>query len=124
MAEAIGIDIIEISRIEAARQRYGKRFVRRVLGPEELGLYESRVDKSQFLAGRFACKEAVIKALGHYLTDRPPLNRLQIINDNSGRPELLLPVEIHAQLKNVRILLSISHDRTSAVGMAVISRGA
>ena len=122
MAEAIGIDIVETSRIDSARRRYGDRFIRRILGPKEISLYERRMDKSQFLAGRFACKEALIKALGHYITKRPSLSSLQILNDKTGRPEVILPDETREKLKNVKILVSISHDHTSAVGMAVISR--
>ena len=82
-------------------------------------LFEKRQDKTLFLAGRFAAKEAVVKALGRYLSDRPPLHQLQIINDNSGQPRLELPDDIKAQLNSARCLLSITHERNYAAAVAI-----
>lgn len=121
MADAIGIDIVESARIAKALSTYGDRFLRRILGPAELELFEQRADKIQFLAGRFAAKEAVVKALGRYLSRRPAWVSLQIVYDDSGNPELLLPSDLHDQLLRVRCLVSISHSRSSAVAMAVFT---
>ena len=119
MAESIGIDITEIARIERLLDRYGDRFLGRILGPDEQVIISSRRDSTTFVAGRFAAKEAVIKALGEYLTDRPPLSSLQILNYQSGRPYLKLPDALAAKLAGIRILVSLSHERNYAVGMAI-----
>lgn len=121
MTESIGIDIAETARFEKLIDRYGDRFIKRILGPEELVVFAGRRDAAAFLAGRFAAKEAVVKALGEYLTDRPPLNSLQILNDQAGRPSVTIPDEIRSKLGGARILVSLSHETNYAVGMAIIS---
>ncbi len=121
MADSIGIDIVDCERIKKLLEKYPDRFVKKILAPAELTLFESRVDRIQFLAGRLAVKEAIIKALGRYLTDRPALNSLEISYDKNGQPELLLPENIKSQLRHVHALVSISHEKSSAVGMAVFT---
>ena len=121
MADSIGVDILETDRIRNSVARFGERFLRRILGDNEIEIYRSRVDRPAFLAGRFACKEAVIKALGKYLTDRPPLTQIQILNDSTGQPHLSFPDDLKARLKGLDILVSISHDRKYAVAMVVIT---
>ncbi|MDF1544107.1 MAG: holo-ACP synthase [bacterium] len=116
--KSIGIDIVEIERIAADIERFGDRFIKRVLSERERELYENRSDKELFLAGRFAAKEAVIKALGHYLTDRPPLNRLEILNSKSGQPELVLSDYLSGQLSGATCLISISHEKHYATAVA------
>ncbi|MDH4156220.1 MAG: holo-ACP synthase [candidate division Zixibacteria bacterium] len=120
MVTSVGIDIIEVARIKKDVERYGRRFVGRILGPHELPVFDRRYDKAVFLAGRFAAKEAVVKALGGYLTEKPPLTAIQVINDPTGRPELKLPVDIESKLGGVRCLISITHEKDYAVAIAVI----
>jgi len=119
MVESIGIDIAEVARFERLVRRYGDRLVRRVLGRQETEIYLRRHDRAAFLAGRFAAKEAVVKALGKFLTTRPPLSELEIINDPSGRPWVKLPDHIGAHLHRVDIQVSISHERSFAIGLAI-----
>lgn len=119
MVRSIGLDIVEVSRIERDIEMHEDRFVQRLLGDDEIRLYEVRKDKPQFLAGRFAAKEAVIKALGTFLTNRPKYNSLQIVNDDKGQPELDVPEEIIDRLEGCRCMLSISHERKYAVAVAI-----
>ena len=119
MVNSIGLDLVEIARIEQDLKRYGERFASRILGAEELGVYSGRRDKTLFLAGRFAAKEAVIKALGHYLKKRPALSDIQIINDPSGQPQLKLPEHVLRTLPGHRCLLSITHEKHYAAAMAL-----
>jgi holo-[acyl-carrier protein] synthase len=121
MANSIGVDILETERIRNSVARFGDRFLRRILGDKEIDIYRRRADRHVFLAGRFACKEAVIKALGKYLKDRPPFSHIQIINDSTGQPHLCFPEALKARLAGLDILVSISHDRKYAVAMAVIT---
>jgi holo-[acyl-carrier protein] synthase len=121
MADAIGIDLADIGRLARLYERYGDRFVDRVLGAEERAAFDKRGDKAVFLAGRFAAKEALVKAMGEYLTVRPPLSLLQILNDPTGRPYAKLPSEVESKIGPARILVSISHEKNYAVGMVVIT---
>ena len=59
MTESIGLDIVENARIERLFTEHPERFVKRILGPDELKIFAGRRDQIPFLAGRFAAKEAV-----------------------------------------------------------------
>ena len=119
MAQSIGLDLVEIARIENDLQQYGERFASRILGDSELKTYHQRRDRAIFLAGRFAAKEAVIKALGAFITERPAYRQIQIINDPSGQPQLHLPDEIQRHLTGSRCLISITHEKSYAAAVAV-----
>jgi holo-[acyl-carrier protein] synthase len=119
MAHSIGIDIVEIERIRRAVERFGDRFIARILGPDERAALSARRDRPLFLAGRLAAKEAVIKALGEFITDRPAFARLEIINDATGRPHLHLPADLAERLPHLDISISISHEKNYAVAMAL-----
>jgi len=121
MANSIGVDILETERVRRAVARFGERFLHRILGDKEIDVYNRRVDRHLFLAGRFAGKEAVIKALGKYLKQRPSFSDLQIINDSTGQPHLSLSDPLRTRLEGLDIMVSISHDRKYAVAMAVIT---
>lgn len=121
MVHAIGLDIVEVERIRKDIAQYGDKFINRILSEKELESYDKRFDKDLFLAGRFAAKEAIIKALGKFLTDRPPYTDLQVLNDNTGQPYFKLTDEILQKLKKTVILLSISHEKNYAAAMVVIS---
>lgn len=121
MLNAIGIDIVEVARMQGDLDRYGDRFVRRILSSSEQVLLAGRVDKAAFMAGRFACKEAVIKALGRFITDRPSYQAIDVVNDDSGQPIVQLPSEVITSLRGGRVMVSISHEKNYAVAMATIS---
>ena len=119
MVNSIGLDLVEVARIDADLKRFAPRFENRILGPSEMQIFNRRRDKTIFLAGRFAAKEAVIKALGVFLSERPRLVDLQIINDSTGQPQLVLPENIRQQIPDARCLLSITHDKNYAAAVAV-----
>lgn len=119
MIKSIGTDLVEVARIQSDLDKYGERFIQRILGVRELEIFKLRADKPIFLSGRFAAKEAVIKGLGAFMTKRPPLNQIEIINDKSGRPELLLPSKIKTKLNGACCHLSITHDKNYAMAVAL-----
>jgi len=117
--QSIGLDIVSTDRIRKAYADHGERFARRILGPKELEVFDRRVDKVEYIAGRFAAKEAVIKALGRFLRDRPKFDSLQIVNDDTGQPVVIFPPDVIAVLAGHRCLLSISHEKTNTAAVAV-----
>lgn len=123
MKQSIGIDIVEIGRISDLLSKYGERFIHRVLCREEEAILRGRIDRSRFLAGRFAAKEATIKALGLYITDRPPLRLLRVLSDESGQPRLEFGGELSETLRSVSTLVSISHEKTHAVAVVLLTGG-
>ena len=87
---AVGLDVVATERISRILERFGERFVNRLLGPEERELFDKRVDRVALLAGRFAAKEAAIKAFGRFLSVRPQFVSIQILPDSGGQPHLRL----------------------------------
>ena len=110
----IGTDIVEVRRVREIKRI--ERFVRRVLHEDEVAIYNgfcSEVRRVEFLAGRFAAKEAVYKAIPDLCEGRK-FSDFCILNDDLGKPYLREP-EIP------ELLLSISHCREYAMAVAVIS---
>lgn len=91
MILGIGIDVVDMGRIEAVLARQGRRFVRRILTPDEAATYErmARGRQIQYLAGRFAVKEAVAKALGTGIGGRIGWHDI-ITAQADGRPTAVL----------------------------------
>jgi holo-[acyl-carrier protein] synthase len=120
MVTSIGIDVVEISRISTDILRYGQRFIDRILAPGEQEMLKGRHDVEDFISGRFAAKEAIIKALGAYMDSRPALNRIEINRSGRRPPEVHFPEEVEAKLNGARCLISITHERHYAAAVAVI----
>ena len=114
MAE-VGVDIVEIARIRSSYERFGQTFMKKILTDAEIALCLSKPDPVASLAGRFAAKEAVSKALGTGISKGLFWHSIEVLNDEAGKPF----VTIHAPTFSGRISISISHDRHSAVAMAL-----
>ena len=121
MVRAVGLDIVDTKRIAHLLAQHDRRFVERVLGPDEQAMLAGRVDRAQFVAGRFAAKEAIIKALADILPTRPPFRQIQIINDPGGKPVTKFDEPLARELAACRFLLSISHERSTAAAVAILT---
>lgn len=91
----IGVDLTRIARIERVYARHGARFVRRILGPDEIPVFERRHQRDsnrgmRFLASRFAAKEAFSKAIGLGMHEPMAWSRMQTLNAPGGRPRVSL----------------------------------
>ncbi len=116
-----GIDTIEIVRIEAAVTRWGERFLHRVYTERELAYCRG---KSQRLAGRFAGKEAVSKALGVGIRTLR-WRDIEILPDRRGKPHVHLhgrAADIATRERIIGFDISITHSRTDAT-VAVVAWG-
>ncbi|WP_100406104.1 holo-ACP synthase [Bacillus solitudinis] len=116
MIIGIGIDIVEIQRVEKLAKKQS-RFVERILTDKEQSMYNnySPNRKIEFLAGRFAAKEAFVKAVGTGISREYSWQDIEILSDERGKPLLLATVEgsVH---------LSISHSESYAVAQVIIER--
>lgn len=113
-----GVDLIEVARIERALQRHGKRFLARVFTQRELALVGKNIHS---LAGRFAAKEAVAKAL-HTGIGRVGWKDIEILHGPARQPELHLhdsAEKLAAELGLTTWSLSISHTQEHAVAFVV-----
>ncbi len=114
-----GIDIVEISRMERPTQN--ERFYTDFFSKDERELFDAQKYAAQTVAGRFAAKEAVLKALGLGLGDMP-LSEISIIKLPSGQPEVKLKGAAKQKAEDLgvkRIHISISHDGGYAIAQAV-----
>ena len=119
---ASGVDLIEIARIERGVARHGQRFYRRFFTAQEIAFCAGRAPR---LAGRFAVKEAVAKALGTGIGDFEWTD-VEVVCDGRGKPELVL----HNKAREIAIAqnlttwsISLSHTDTLAMGIAVATSG-
>ena len=113
-----GVDLIEISRIEDAVSRHGKHYLERIYTPAELELCGKRVES---LAGRFAAKEAVAKALGCGIGD-VTWKEIEILGDEQNAPVLHLhgkAVKKADELGLTSWSVSLSHSQSHAIAFVV-----
>ncbi|RMG95595.1 MAG: holo-[acyl-carrier-protein] synthase [Chloroflexi bacterium] len=113
-----GVDIIEIARIERGIARHGERFLNRFFTAQEQAYCNGRFSS---LAGRFAVKEAVAKALGTGIGDIRWVD-IEVVCDGRGRPELVLHNQALTLAETLGLRhwsISLSHTNTHAIGMAV-----
>lgn len=119
MIQGVGTDIIEVKRIEESVKRFGQRFLDRVftLQEQEYCLYHR--DASRHFAGRFAAKEAIVKALGTGFRNGISWQDIEIVNDVQGKPVVHLSSKLSQNFEGVQIHLSISHGRDYATAFAI-----
>ncbi|MGD9602125.1 MAG: holo-ACP synthase [Gammaproteobacteria bacterium] len=90
MITGIGIDIVQVNRVAAVHARYGAKFARRVLAPDELAAFGRTRYPVRFLAMRFAAKEATSKALGTGFRQGVTLRLIEVVHNAAGKPSLRL----------------------------------
>ena len=118
----IGTDIIECLRIAQMIERHGELFINRVYTPHEIQYCQSRRQSTQHYAGRWAAKEAVLKALGTGWRRGISWRDIEIRNDPKGRPTVALrggARDVVEQLGITEMLVSISHCRSHATAYAL-----
>ncbi len=117
MIEGIGIDLVDLEHMASVVGK-SPRIVSRILTPEELVLYEERSQKGklEFLAGRFAAKEALSKAMGTGIGKVVSFQNVSVLNDERGCPYVAeSPFEGKA-------FISISHSQTMAAAQVVLEK--
>lgn len=117
-----GIDIIEVDRIA---EKIGKNqgFRELVFSPKEIAYCEKQVHSHQHYAGRFAAKEAFLKALGTGWLNGTAFNEMEITHDSNGQPQLELKgntAQTLASRKIRRIHVSLSHQKTMATAIVIL----
>lgn len=115
----IGNDIIEIHRIQKVYDRYGSRFLDRILTPTEQDYCLKHHDVARHVAGRFAAKEAIAKALGTGLSQGLNWLDIEIVNNSAGKPVVSLSPQCKNRFNDPTILLSISHSKDYATATAL-----
>lgn len=121
----IGIDIVEIGRIEAIVSHSGKRLARRILSPEEWLQYEKHNQPVRFLAKRFAVKEAASKALGVGICEGLAFAQFEVCNDTVGKPLLRLfaqAAKLASRLGITGMYVTLADERYYACATVIFER--
>lgn len=123
MILGIGIDIIEVGRIQASYERFGERFLNRILHPNEISYCLSHKAPGPFLAARFAAKEAISKAFGTGIGAELGWQDMEVGRKPSGEPFVILhgPGEKLLQARGARaVRISLSHTQAHATAVAIL----
>lgn len=120
---AIGIDIVEIKRLEKTSKKWGKSFLNKVYTPRELAYAMKRRFPYQHLAARFAAKEAIFKALGEVEKNFVGWKNVEILNDENGKPYVCWHEDAEKCRKKrgvAGVVVSLSHSEHYAVASAML----
>lgn len=123
MIIGLGTDLVDIRRIADCLDRFGTRFISRILSPTEQSLFTERHDPAVFLAGRFAAKEAIAKALGQGFRGGLSMRDLVIHTSDLGQPQVRYEgfAQTLISQKQVKATwISISHERHYATAVVIL----
>jgi holo-[acyl-carrier protein] synthase len=126
MIIGMGVDIVRIPRINSAVERFGDRFLQRAFCPEEIEWCMRKRDPGPCLSGRFAAKEALVKALGTGFRQGITLRQICVRHLDNGKPELRLSgaaLDTARGLGVTGVHVSISHETEYAVATVVVEGG-
>jgi holo-[acyl-carrier protein] synthase len=123
MILGVGIDIIEVERIRASYEKFGERFLNRILHANEISYCLSHKTPAPFLAARFAAKEAISKAFGTGIGAQLSWQDMEVARRDSGEPYVILHGRGEALLKERGgrvVLISLSHTQEHATALAIL----
>jgi holo-[acyl-carrier protein] synthase len=123
MIVGTGIDIAEVPRIAHSIQRFGRRFLERVFTPDEIRYCESKANKAERYAGRFAAKEAAMKAIGTGWNRGVTWHDVEVQRLPGNRPTIVFhnkAADFFHKLGAERAHLSITHTADSAIAHVIL----
>jgi len=121
MIIGIGTDIVDIGRISKSVEN--ERFVEKVFSKNEISYCESKINKAENYAARFAAKEAFSKALGLGFRGEIALTEIEVVNDNVGKPSIITSGKTLAFISNsaVKVIhVSLSHTKDMAMATVIL----
>src|SRR3982751_1400560 len=123
MIVGTGIDIAEVPRIQQSIERFGQRFLERVYTAGEMRYCDSKANRAERYAARFAAKEAAMKALGTGWNNGVRWRDVEVVREPGRRPTIKFyakAAEVAARLKATNISLSISHTAEQAMASVIL----
>ena len=125
MIHAIGIDIVEVKRIDDIIKRWGESFIQRIFAKEEIDYCTRKVRASMHFAARFAAKEAFMKCLEDELRHGIAMRHIAVLNKRDGTPTLKLQKKLADRLTSRGITMthiSISHTDNHATAVVILEK--
>jgi len=120
--QGIGIDVIDMQRIRKTIDEMGDSFLRKLFTEAEVLYCRSKKAPHQHFAARFAAKEAVSKALRTGWSGVFRWKDVEVVNEPSGAPKIVLHNGLATVLKNSTIHLTLSHTESTVVAFAIIEK--
>lgn len=123
MIYGIGVDIVEVIRIQRAYERWGQRFADKILGPTELAQFTTSKTPVRFLSMRFAAKEAASKALGTGFRQGVSPRQIEVQHNRAGKPSLVFSeyVAVLTERENITgSYVSMADERDYAIAYALL----
>jgi holo-[acyl-carrier protein] synthase len=123
MIHGIGIDIVDVKRIDDIISRWGEAFICRVYSQEEIDYCTGMARASMHFAARFAAKEAFLKCIGNELKRGIALRHISVDNNRDGAPVLRFHDELASRLSSSGISkahVSLSHTDTYATAVVIL----
>jgi len=120
-----GIDIIEVERVAASYKRFGDRFLKRILKESEIEYCLSHKNPAQFIAARFAAKEAISKAFGTGISEKIGWQDIEICKEDSGKPYVKLHnkgLKLMEEYGATNLHISLSHTQNYATAIAILEK--
>jgi holo-[acyl-carrier protein] synthase len=124
MIAGLGTDLVEVVRISVGIEKQGE-FRELIFSAAEIAYCESKTNKYEHYAARFAAKEAFFKALGTGWLAGTAFNEVEIINNEDGKPELFLlgeTADTLAPMRITNILVSLTHVKAMASAVVIIEK--
>ena len=126
MIVGTGIDVAEVPRVAAAIERFGERFLRRIFTENEIRYCDSKANRMERYAARFAAKEAALKAIGTGWRHGVSWTDVEVRREPGGRPAIAFSgkaAELAARLGVKRSALSLSHTKEHAIASVILEDG-
>jgi len=121
MIKGIGVDIIEVSRIQEAIEKYADKFLNRIYTKEEQDYCNEFKDKKYIhYAARFAVKEAFSKAIGTGITQGFKFHNIATHNKENGEPVILLSDYFSGKYSHFKFHVTISHTDQNAIAVVIM----
>jgi holo-[acyl-carrier protein] synthase len=123
MIVGTGIDLAEVPRIAAAIDRFGDRFLRRVFTPDEIRYCDSKANRAERYAARFAAKEAALKAIGTGWNRGVSWVEIEIRREPGGRPTIVFhgkAADFAAKLGVKHAAVSLTHTKQTAMAQVIL----
>ena len=120
MIKGIGVDVVDVQRMKAILSEQGVSFIDRVFTVTEISYCQSKQNPEQHFAARFAAKEAVSKAMQTGWSGIFRWKDVEVVNEPSGAPKIILYEEVLLSLQSCAVHLSLSHTENTVVALAVI----
>ena len=124
MIYGVGIDIVEISRIERAMNKWGGRFIKKIYSQREIEYCSHKHFPARHYSVRFAAKEAAMKCLGIGMGAGPAFREIEVVNNRMGKPELIIGRDLSPLLRDAGqgalFHLSLTHSIDYAAAAVIL----